>query len=66
MFYKLMEMYKNRNYYYHKFLLERYLQYFRFTRIKYINNMEDFYRDREHFINYQNEKIYLKKYFDKR
>ena len=65
LFIKLVKDYKNISYYYNKFLLERYLNNYTFKKIKYITNIKDFYKDREHFINYISEKNYLKKYFHK-
>ncbi len=63
MFYKLLNTYKKRYYYYNRFLLERYLYNYQFNKIKNINNYKNFYRDREHFINFQNEKRFLNTYF---
>ncbi len=63
MFYKLLNTYHKRYYYYNRFLLERYLYNYHFKRIKNINNYKSFYRDRKHFIKFQNEKDFLKHYF---
>ena len=60
---KIINVYKKRYLYYHKFLLERYLYNYSYNKIKYINNKNHFYRDRMHFINYENENSYLKRYF---
>lgn len=60
---KLIDTYKKRFYYYNRFLLERYLYHYSFAKIKYIKNINDFYRDRIHFINYQQEEKVLKEYF---
>ena len=65
LFLKLIKDYKNRYHYYNRFLLERYLNNYQFKKIKYINNIKCFYKDRKHFINYVSEKNYLKKYFNK-
>ncbi len=62
-FIKLITFFKNRYYYYQRFLLERYLHEYSFTRVKIINNIKNFYRDRKHYIFYLEEKKYLKKYF---
>ena len=62
-FYKLIETYRKRFFYYNRFLLERYLHEYHFKRIKNINNIKEFYRDRRHFINFQDEKNILRKYF---
>ena len=63
LFWKLKTFYQKRYYYYNRFLLERYLYTFSFKRIKYIQNMQSFYRDRKHFINYQREEKVLKEFF---
>ena len=60
---KLINAYKNRNYYYQKLLLERYLYNYKFNRIKNITSINKFYRDRYHYINLIDEKKYLKNYF---
>ena len=60
---KLIKIYHNRFYYYQKLLLERYLYNFKFNKIKNINNINSFYRDREHYINFAREKEVLKNYF---
>ena len=61
---KLIKLYHNRLFYYQKLLLERYLYNFKFKKIKTIDNINSFYRDREHYINLISEKEYLKKYFN--
>ena len=61
---KIIEVYKKRYYYYNRLLLERFLYSYSFSKIKYIKSMKEFYRDREHFINYQYEKKVLNKYFN--
>ena len=60
---KLIKTYKNRFYYYHKLLLERYLYHYKFNKIKNIDNINSFYRDQYHYINFIKEKDYLKNYF---
>ncbi len=64
---KVIEEYKKRNYYFNKFLLERYLYCYRFKKTKYIRNIKDMYKDYRHlFLNkgrYLTEKEMLKKYF---
>ncbi len=62
---KLLKIYQKRYFYYNRFLLERYLYEYPFTKIKIINNGKKFYRDRLHIINFQKEKDYLKKVFHK-
>ena len=63
MFTKLFKTYRNRYYYYHRLLLERFLYFINFNRIANINNMKYFYRDRYHYINSISEKEFLKNYF---
>ena len=63
MFTKLLKTYKNRFYYYNKLLLERYLYNYKFYKIKNINNINLFYRDRKHYINFIDESKYLENYF---
>ncbi len=65
MSHKLFKTYKNRFYYYQRFLLERYLYHYYFPRLKYVDSIKEFYRDCEHIINYQKEQNFLKKYFMK-
>lgn len=61
--FKLIKIYKNRYYYYHKLLLERYLYSYHFKKIKNIKNINSLYRDRYHYINFMKEEKYLKNYF---
>ena len=42
--------YKKINYLYNKFLLERYLNNFKFKKSKIVNNIDNLYRDRSHLI----------------
>ena len=65
--YKITEENKKRKYYYDKFLLERYLNNYKFKKRKQINSVSDFYRDKSHIIKgkdgYHTEKeILLKKF----
>lgn len=60
---KLIKTFKNRYYYYNRFLLERYLNNYSFNRIKRINDIMHFYRDRKHLINFKEECEVLKDYF---
>ena len=57
---KIIKIYKNKSFYYNRFLLERYLHNYSFSKIKNISNINCFYRDRFHFINFINEKIVIK------
>ena len=61
---KLVKTYQNRFYYYQRLLLERLVYQYQFSKIKNINNIKSFYRDKYHYINNVNEKEYLKKYFN--
>ena len=63
LFIKLVKIYRNKFYYYQRLLLERILYQYNFTKIKNINNIKCFYRDRYHYINYISENEYLKNYF---
>lgn len=65
MLFKLFKVYQQRYYYYNRFLLERYLNKYKFKKIKVINNSNHFYRDREHIINFKKERDYLNKMFRK-
>lgn len=62
-FLKLTKIYQKRYFYYNRFLLERYLHNYSFRKIKNINKMQEFYRDRLHFIEFSTEKKALEKYF---
>lgn len=65
--FKIIEEFKKRNYYFNKFLLERYLYKFRFPKIKYIKDIKKMYRNRSHIFILDNtfvtEGEMLKKYF---
>ena len=61
---KLIKIYRKRFLYYNKFLLERYLHNYQFKKIKNINNINEFYRDTYHYLNFNNENIVLKKHFE--
>jgi aminopeptidase N len=65
MFYKLFDTFQKRYYYYNRFLLERYLHQYDFTKIKNIKSIKEFYRDKKHFINFRREKDVLRQYFQK-
>lgn len=65
--YKITKEYKNFNYCYQKFLLERYLDNYNFKDTKIIKNGSDFYRNKKHLLkigeNYMWEKDFLAKIF---
>ena len=63
LFIKLINNYRNLKHYYNRFLLERCLYDFNFNKIKYINSVDKFYRDRFHFVKLKKEKKFLKGYF---
>jgi len=52
--------YKKINYYYQKFILERYLNNYKFKKSKIINDGNNFYRNRKHLIK-NNDKYYLER-----
>lgn len=53
----------NININYNKFLLERYLKDYSYKKIKYINSINNLYKNKLNFINNINEKKYLNNYF---
>ena len=61
--FKIWNSLKNIKYSYNKFLLERYLYDFKFNKYKVSKDIYSFYMENNHFINFQNEKKYLKNYF---
>ncbi len=63
---KLINLYKKRYLYYNRFLLERYLYNYIFKKVRIIKNVHGLYRDTRHFINYEEEKRFLKKYFERK
>lgn len=60
--------YKNQEYLYNMFLLERYLNNYNFKKIKIIKSKDDMYKEKKHIIlnhnTYQTEKQYLKERFN--
>ena len=53
------------NFYYQKFILERYLNNYKFKKSKLISNQNNFYRNKKHIIKY-NDKYYLEKEYLKK
>ena len=51
---------KKINYYYHKFILERYLNNYKFKKSRIISNDNNFYRNKKHIIK-SNDKYYLER-----
>ena len=62
--FKIKEEFKKRNYYFNKFILERFLNNYSFKKIKTISSIKKMMRDRRHIIcinnKYYTEKEYLK------
>ena len=61
--FKIIKSIKDIKYYYHKFILERYLYNIEYNKYDVSKSIYNFYRERNHYINFQDEKKYLKKYF---
>ena len=61
--FKIIKSLKDIKYYYKKFLLERYLYDYKYNKVSIVKSIYDFYRERNHYIGYQDEKSYLNKYF---
>ncbi|MBQ8891512.1 MAG: hypothetical protein IJ068_01445 [Bacilli bacterium] len=61
--FKIINSLKNIKYNYNKFLLERYLYNFNFRKYKVSKDIYSFYKESNHYIEFQTEKKYLKKYF---
>ena len=61
--FKIINSIKDIKYYYHKFILERYLYNFNFNKHEISKNIYNFYMERNHYIDFQEEKDFLKKYF---
>ena len=53
------------NYYYQKFILERYLKNYKFKKSRLISNQNNFYRNKRHIIKY-NDKYYLEREYLKK
>ena len=56
--FKVTKEYKNFNYCYQKFLLERYLKNYNFKDTKIINNMNGFYRNKNHLLKINDKYIW--------
>ena len=61
--FKLIRCIKDIKYCYHKFLVERYLYDFNFKKRKVSNDIYSFYKECYHYIDFNDEKKYLNKYF---
>lgn len=55
---------RNHNYLFKKFLLERHIYYFKFKKVKTINNVNEMKKDYTHIINNQKERTMLSNMFD--
>lgn len=64
--YKIKEVRDNKNAYFNKMLLERYLYKIRFPRIRIVSNEKDFKRDYRHLIKHQNRYYSEREYLSKR
>lgn len=68
LFLKVLDEHKNHKYMYNKFLFERYIYNIKFSKIKRIDNIKNFYRECKHIIKSNNKYIsennILKKLFD--
>ncbi len=63
--FKTIKSIKDIKYCYHKFLLERYLYKFNYSKRKISQDIYSFYRECNHYINFEEENTYLNKYFNK-
>ena len=66
--FKIIDEYSKQNYYFSKFLLERYLNNYRFKKIKFIKGINSMQRDKTHFFKKNNqvitEKEFLREHFN--
>lgn len=63
--FKIIKSIKDIKYCYHKFILERYLYKINYNKHNISKNIYSFYRERNHYINFQEEKNYLENYFQR-
>ncbi len=61
--FKIIKGLKDIKYYYRKFLLERYLYDFNYKKISVSKNIYNLYKERNHYIEFQDEKSFLNKFF---
>ncbi len=64
--FKIIKSLKDIKYYYKKFLLERYLYDFKYKKRSISKDIYNLYKERNHYIEFQDEKEYLNKYFEKK
>lgn len=66
--YNIYKFYKEKEYYFNKLLLEKYLYNYKYKKLKIINNFKNIYKEKRHIIKknnkYQTEKEFLKNMFD--
>ena len=66
--FKIIDEYSKKDYYFSKFLLERYLNNYRFKKIKFIKGINSMQRDKTHFFKKNNqvitEKEFLREHFN--
>ena len=61
--FKVIKSIKDIKYCYERFLVERYLYKFKYSKISISKSIYSFYKERNHYIDFQDEKDYLNKYF---
>ena len=66
LFYKIKETRDNKNVYFNKMLLERYLYKIRFPKVKIVSNEKSFRRDYRHLLRHQNRYYSEREYLNKR
>lgn len=64
LFIRVIEFYRNRNYLFNSFIMERLLYDFNFVFVKRINNINNMYKERSHYIDGEGEREYIKKYLN--
>ena len=66
LFYKVIEELRKKNYYYHKFILERYLNNYNYKKYKVISNIKDMMKEKKHVFAYKNRYFSEKEILQKR
>lgn len=61
--FKVIDSLKNIKYCYHKFILERFLYDFKFNKRRVSKDIYSFYMENIHYIDFKDEKSYLREYF---
>ena len=62
---EILKQYLKKDYYFNKFLLERYLYNFSFKKYKLIHSINEFYKNKKNIIQSKTERQILKNLFDK-